>query len=246
MNRDEPMAEQPIERTWQQDIDRQVDGELSDAQSRELLAMLDGIEGGWRRLALAYVEAQWLGRDLPSLVHGGAAPSIAQDVSEVSFVVPVPATNQPTSPRSRMALMALAIAASMLVAFVVSLRRPVSETTRKEDPAAPVAVQQPTGNADGQVVYHNTSAPLAAMGPKAVTPATKSEPEPGLVVIGSEDARDDLAATVPPRVIDALRRMGHRVDQRSGVMPVRLKDGRNVDVPYDQLEVQYRGASSYQ
>ena len=244
MNRDEPMAEQPIERTWQQDIDRQVDGELSDAQSRELLAMLDGIEGGWRRLALAYVEAQWLGRDLPSLIHGGATRNVSQDVSEVSVV---PATNQPASPRSRMALMALAIAASMLVAFVLSLRQPATETTRKENPAAPVAVQQPTGNVDGQVVYHNTSAPLAAMRPKAVAPATKSDPEPGLVVIGSAgDARDDLAATVPPRVIDALRRMGHRVDQRSGVMPVRLKDGRNVDVPYDQLEVQYRGANSYQ
>jgi DUF971 family protein len=40
--------------------------------------------------------------------------------------------------------------------------------------------------------------------------------------------------------------MGHRVDQRHGVMPVRLQDGRRVDVPFDQLDVQSPGAASYQ
>jgi len=71
--------------------------------------------------------------------------------------------------------------------------------------------------------------------------------EPRMVVIGSDGNLGELDSnSVPPQVIEALRRMGHRVDQQSGIMPVRLKDGRRVNVPYDQVDVQYRGASSFQ
>ena len=39
-------------------FDRLVDGELSAAERRELLASLDGRPTGWRRCALAFLEAQ--------------------------------------------------------------------------------------------------------------------------------------------------------------------------------------------
>ena len=50
----------PFENTHDDDVrfDRLVDGELSDAERRQLLASLDDEPDGWRRCALAFLEAQ--------------------------------------------------------------------------------------------------------------------------------------------------------------------------------------------
>src|SRR5262245_4087716 len=45
-------------------FDRLVDGELSPAEYRDLLAGLDAAPEGWKRLALAFLEAQALGCEL--------------------------------------------------------------------------------------------------------------------------------------------------------------------------------------
>ena len=256
MNREEPMAELPDARTWQQTIDRLVDGELSDAESRELLAMLDGIDGGWRRLALAYVETQWLRSELPSLVHAGPASR-----EEPAAMRPVEARASKGTQHPRLALMALAVAASMLAAFGLTLWQRGTGVTMPADPASPVATQPAI--AHPQLAKQPSHVPAVAIDPASdvsfppsnkrnTVPSSsvaghKSSPEPRMVVIGSdEELRGADATTVPPQVIEALRRMGHRVYQRSGVMPVRLKDGRRVNVPYDQVDVQYRGAATFQ
>jgi anti-sigma factor RsiW len=44
------------------DIDRLVDGELDESTRRELLRRLDSVPDGWRRCALAFVEAQEFGQ----------------------------------------------------------------------------------------------------------------------------------------------------------------------------------------
>ena len=48
------------DKALQDDIlfDRLVDGELSSTERRQLIASLDDRPGGWRRCALAFVEAQ--------------------------------------------------------------------------------------------------------------------------------------------------------------------------------------------
>lgn len=260
MNREEQMAELPSERTWQQTIDRLVDGELGDAESRELLAMLDGIDGGWRRLALAYVEAQWLRGELSSLVHAGSAS--CEDASVSRPVRSEALTSKRTRP-PRFALMALAVAASMLVAFGLTLWQRGTGMTTPAGPTSPVVSTDKSDVLKPQLAKQPGNVPAVAVVPASDAPSLpwnntnntsppaiasqKSLLEPRMVVIGSdEDLRGQDSTTVPPQVIEALRRMGHRVDQRSGIMPVRLKDGRSVDVPYDQVDVQYRGASSFQ
>ena len=45
-------------------FDRLVDGELSAAERQQLLASLDDRPGGWRRCALAFLEAQTWRSDL--------------------------------------------------------------------------------------------------------------------------------------------------------------------------------------
>ena len=63
-------------------LDRMVDRELSAPEERELLARLDGVHDGWRRLALAYVEGQALRDELSAIAprqayqptHAGRSP----------------------------------------------------------------------------------------------------------------------------------------------------------------------------
>ena len=65
-------------------IDRLVDGELSGDERRHLLASLEAQPDGWRRCALAFVEAQtWRGA-MGSLLREGAAPARARLVAIVA------------------------------------------------------------------------------------------------------------------------------------------------------------------
>ena len=50
-------------------FDRLVDGELSEAERRELLQMLDRRPDGWRRCALAFLEQQTWGQALAEQVR---------------------------------------------------------------------------------------------------------------------------------------------------------------------------------
>ncbi len=51
---------------------------------------------------------------------------------------------------------------------------------------------------------------------------------------------------MPQEVQEALRRMGHRVHQSRQLVPLRMKDGRKLVVPVDQIEVHYVGNQPYQ
>lgn len=53
-------------------------------------------------------------------------------------------------------------------------------------------------------------------------------------------------AAVPLEVERALERMGHRVQQRRDLVPLRLEDGRRLIVPVDQVEVHRVGNHDYQ
>jgi hypothetical protein len=87
-------------------IDRLVDGELSSDERRALLASLaaEPEGGGWRRCALAFLEAQaW--REALAPVATNAAPT------------PVTTPTPPKAHRLAVARTAAALAASVLVAF---------------------------------------------------------------------------------------------------------------------------------
>ena len=49
-------------------LDRLVDGELSERERQEFLSTLDDREDGWRRCALAFLEAQSWGQQFPALI----------------------------------------------------------------------------------------------------------------------------------------------------------------------------------
>ncbi len=46
---------------------------------------------------------------------------------------------------------------------------------------------------------------------------------------------------VPPDVLEALQRLGHRVERHQEFWPYNLQDGRRFIVPVERLEVRYVG-----
>ena len=99
------------DRTFQDDIDfdRLVDGELSAAERRELLRSLDGRPDGWRRCALAFLEAQTWRAEVGQLLRDAVAPPRDEKEAAVRAV----RYRRPLN----MATAVLSVAASLLVAF---------------------------------------------------------------------------------------------------------------------------------
>jgi hypothetical protein len=68
---------QPSDRVADHLVDLLVDGELADSERRELLLRLENETGGWRRCALAFLEAQ----DWRDAFRSIAAPTSARPVA---------------------------------------------------------------------------------------------------------------------------------------------------------------------
>ncbi len=120
-------------------IDRLVDGELSEADRRALLASFEADPSGWRRCAMAFLEAQAWRESL-----GTVAAHVAMQ----------PPMLAPARPRFGFAKTGLAIAASVLVAFSVGRlskgeRQPVPTiaVVQKTEPT-PETITQPQPQAE--------------------------------------------------------------------------------------------------
>jgi hypothetical protein len=115
-------------------FDRLVDGELAESERRQLLATLDDEAGGWRRCALAFLEAQCWRESFDALRspprHSAQDPkSSGQEMAMVKNN----ATDAPTATASHRAFWSrhagtlMAMAACFLAAFwISSLMRPKS------------------------------------------------------------------------------------------------------------------------
>jgi hypothetical protein len=114
-------------------LDRLVDGELPEVERRELLLRLEAEPGGWRRCALAFLEAQcW--RDVltrPAVAAGPMAQATPLGKRR-SFWRPV--------------LLRTAVAASLVVAFALgwAVRNPPAPTVIE----SPVASSEPRSPAE--------------------------------------------------------------------------------------------------
>ena len=130
-------------------LDRLVDGELSPAERRELLASLDGRPDGWRRCALAFLEAQTWRGELPQLVAEATSSPRQTSVEEV-----------PLEPEWTMNW--YTIAASLLFAFTMGLAfrdLPHSHQTRTPIPSN-IATIRPR--------HERSASQLATIGPATV------------------------------------------------------------------------------
>lgn len=238
-----------------QDDDRQfdllVDDELSDEQRRELLSGLDDEPGGWRRCALAFIEAQSWSKDLHSVVHESGGREVTART----------AASAPAATRQAFLLHRLptwlAVAASFLIALVLGWRLQDAFRPGPAAPRPPIDSIAKSGATEPPV-----SAPFQPQGIEPKLPEAPSEAWKMVTLTGPDGPegpvgslrlpaieRDSLdeawlsrfPAAMPDNVLRALKRTGHRVRRHRELVPFEMQDGRRLVVPVDQIEVHYVG-----
>jgi anti-sigma factor RsiW len=206
---------QPLGRADDRLIDRLVDGELADAERRALLLWLATQPDGWRRCALAFLEAQALREALGPLAapgRGVARPGV------------VPGGHGRTSkPRRRAVARLAALAAGLAAAFALGWAlhgRSVEDAPRVAlgpgESAAPAAPSEPPRRAPGELV------------------AGESRPsEPG------------APPTLLDPVVKQWEQRGYRAERQDRRVSLELKDGRRLDVPVHEVRLRYVGGRTY-
>ncbi|MBN2580389.1 MAG: hypothetical protein JXB10_15505 [Pirellulales bacterium] len=219
-------------------FDRLVDGELSESERRELLTALDREPEGWRRCALAFLEAQSWREGLGGLFRASqtaAAPA-------------------PRSPGTRKRSLRILESTLLAVAVCLLLIFGLNEYRRSGDRggAAPAGVGSQYAH-----VPPNPSPPVSpASGTSSLPwqmvglPASGSGGGTMVIPAAQRDRWDDqwinnLPSAMPNRVKQAFERTGHRVQQQRGLIPVRMNDGRILFVPVEQMEIQPAERSVY-
>jgi hypothetical protein len=138
---------------FESELDRLVDGELTDEGRRELLAVLEARPDGWRRCALAFLEAQAWRSEMGAWVAGGrggqrAAATVAPSPERVRAV-----------PSGWSVYGILAAAAAVLAAFGLGrfLDQPPQERlgppqVAMQSPSEPPAIAEPAPPRGGDFV----------------------------------------------------------------------------------------------
>ncbi len=229
-------------------LDRLVDGELSAEEYAAVLRSLDDAPDGWRRCALAFLEAQAWQREMGSMGREAKSPTAS--------VVAI----RPAAAVKRWPVL-LAVAASFLLAFGLGVAtRPLSPTT------------SPT-SAGGQLAQDSTRPSLPSdrvdMAPSPGEFAASSSAVPSgdvTFVMDRGDGSGGREVSVP--VFDwspeserrlsgqptapssewqrVLQRIGHDVQTHKHFIPVETGDGRHVLFPVDQMEITPAGRRTYQ
>jgi len=214
-------------------LDRLVDGELPAEQRRTLLLHLDAEPDGWRRCALAFLEAQAWGEDLSAIRH---EPSEAAAIVQASRPQPVPAGRRPRVP-TILAMAASFIMATLLMMGWQALRGPATPGHTQVASDRPTDRHSPAGRPNWEMV-------TVAM------PSSNGKVESVRLPAIDEHQLDEswlnMPGAVPADVLQALQRTGHTVRQSRELVPMPTQDGRRLVVPIDQVEVNYVGNRRYQ
>jgi len=236
-------------------FDRLVDGELSESKRTELLASLDREPDGWRRCALAFLEAQCWKKELGGLRQSVPAGSSAS--------APVPRPTKRKSSPFRLPGTLLAMAACFLLAlgagvlwrhsgnsladvFGAAGHNQIASKTPGQSATNPLGTQTAVAQAAAQ--SQNASAPWQWV---KLSPAGSADSGESVQLPALQRERIDqqwlqsLTSPIPENVVRALQRSGYKVQTQQELMPLPLKDGRRLVVPVDQVELRYVGNPTY-
>jgi hypothetical protein len=235
-------------------IDRLVDGELSAGEERSLLAVLEFQPDGWRRCALAFLEARALKAELAAVTHGDSEPLNGKPVKLL-----LPADNKAGAPATapvarRSWSAALSIATSIGLAFFLgivahrhwngALHNQLSVITDEHGAARDPASRGTDTNA---VSGSDLAAAQSTITMSLVDNRGDIERQLEIPVVETDsfDPRwlQGPPSAIPQKLADALRRNGHIVEEQRLFVPVRLDDGRQAIIPFDQAEVRFAGTS---
>ncbi len=226
-------------------LDRLVDGELTDEQEREVLLQLEQSPGGWRRCALAFLEARCWQREMGRMRQNLGADCLGTRLSRLDQAQRLVESR---GARQRgWGLWALTVAATFLVAFTVGRFLP-----QAFDADAPL---QRLAQPDTQAGPHETlvarprlpevdavpSQPRAPLGDPIgnLTLVDDSGREYAVPVYDWQQGQADQmmygSSPLPAELLRSLQR--HRVRQYQRYVPVKLGDGRQVVVPVQELDI---------
>lgn len=205
------------------EIQRCIDGELSEDQQRALLTRLEGTPDGWRRLALAFVENQVWGEGSQAIID--SVPN--QAATRVRGAAPR---------LSRRLAAAAAVVIAIGVGFVAG---------RRWGPAVSGPVVAGAGEAStaGDWARGDRPAPQPVMNLEFVSDS-ESDPDMTIPVYDRHDLGPeywDEPEIVPADVRQALFRRGYDVSQQREFVSIPLSDGRQIAVPVDTVLMSYRG-----
>jgi hypothetical protein len=246
-------------------IDRIVDGALTTAELRTAVERLDRDPGGWKRCAVAFLEAQCL-REALRLPDEPARIAISDRSLPASLLAAPPKRHRPQWLRSALA------AGVLVVSFALGW---LGHATRPGSSTRTASSQQP-----GPMVAHKTSE-IDTRSEKAreiqTTPSAISDlrpltggraprkPTPRITTVarlrfGRENAQAEVPIVAgpgideqwlrcqPPPVSEVDRAIfehhGYQVDQRRRLLTTITADGRRVAVPVDQVLIRYTGNQS--
>lgn len=246
----------------QRQLDRLVDGDLSEPQRRELLAQLDRAPDGWRRLALSFLEAQCWQETASALCE----PTTVAEPSSVAIERSLRSSAQP---RSRVDALwkpwiaaPLAMAASFFVAFALGIVLRGAWQGRHADLTTPTA-----GNSDqtfaNVLAEHQAQARAKAALDSELHDsdlAAADDPAAGdgfplddateiwlpVDLVNADEGLDgNVSPAVPRPVLESLKRLGHQVQTHRSLWPVDLTNGQRALVPVDEVEIRYVGNEYY-
>jgi len=203
-------------------IQRCVDGELDDESQQALLAQLEHEPGGWRSLALAFLECQVWSREL-------LGPLTAVD-----------SVSRPSSQPRRMPVW-LAVAASALMGVGCGFL--INAFSSRPGESRPVvdsgAADTPTGH-DSE----SSAAPTIPQPVFDVELADGDESRWRLPVYRESDLTPELWDAVElltPEARQALSEQGYFIRDARQLYTIPLEDGRTIAVPVDTVHVRYGG-----
>jgi hypothetical protein len=209
-------------------LDRLVDGELTPAERAAALSALGSDAEGWRRCALAFLEAQaWRGA-----LDRGAEPKVHAVVRPARRPMRI----------ARLGTIAAAIVVAFLTGFV--LRGGAGFPPGGSGPHdAPYAVNARQSNSANEAA--RPAAPARALEPWMAVADSGSRlrlpvfAADGGAAPGAETLRQTSA--LPEYVRRQLERQGYEIEGNRQLVSLALGDGRNVTVPVERLKYRYVG-----
>ena len=235
--------------TPERQVDLLVDGELSEADRRALLLQLEHEPDGWRRCALAFLEAQSWRAELAQIAPPAAKPASAEPVSQAAPAIAGSGPNGRRQNWRQYVATTLRIAASFIIALVVGMGLSGNWSGGLHSPdASVVTTATKEFPLPSPVVTHGAAVVPAADGLEMVTLAD-GQGGTFLVPAQRRDALDqemlkNIPDAIPQELQQAFEQSGHRVVQQREIVPVQMKDGRRLVVPVDHIEIHYVGRPS--
>jgi hypothetical protein len=240
-------------------FDQIVDGGLTPAQLREAFDRLDREPDGWKRCAMAFLEAQCWRESFRAMAD--ASPAASPGILSAARA-PLSARIRPASKWPQMAMAAGIAAISFALGWGI---HPGRVPLREPGPSLPLATGNSTPAPD---VAKVTDSPDSIEGPSGTMPddspssaaapsiqtvgrvrVSSADGAPAVPIVGGRGVDEQWLNNQPPSITEhqmaLLEQQGYQVDRRRRVVTATLRDGRRVAVPVDRFQVRYTGTEPF-